>query len=113
MPSYKWESNSCWLDNSLELLWNTLLPDFENFSSCFSHLQSIDIQKQPLYALFRVLQLRTDLSRSESENHTVEVLTRQRNNFREELAEGGTISTRSLTGFDAITVSSSFIVLLT
>ena len=106
MPSYKWENNSCWLDTSLELLWNALLPDFKGFSSCFSSVPTDDIRQQPLYSLFRLLQFRKDLYISESENHTVAVLTTQRNTFREDLVTGGVISAHGLTGFDAVLVSS-------
>ena len=109
IPSYKWESNSCWLDGSLEVLWNTLLPDFENFSNCFSHAHHFDIQQEPLYALFRMLQLRRDLYMAESPNHTVEVLTAQRNTFRENLVASGILTAAALTGFEAITVSSPHI----
>ena len=104
-PSYKWAKNSCWLDTSLEILWCSLLPSFEDFASCFSHISDVEIQSQPLYSLFHLLQFRQDLYTANSENHTVEVLSAHRDVFREVLAEGGIISTAALTGFDSISVS--------
>ena len=101
-PSYKWANNSCWLDTALELLWNAAMQNFNDLRTAFSGLRASELQSTPLYALYRLLDTRRDLYLTNSSNHTVEVLTKQRDDFRKCLHDA---KIASLTGFDSVSVS--------
>lgn len=102
-PSYKWANNSCWLDTALELLWNAAMRNFNDLRTAFSGLRASELQSTPLYALYRLLDTRRDLYLTNSSNHTVEVLSKQRDDFRKCLHNA---KIASLAGFDSVSVSS-------
>lgn len=52
--SYPWKANSCWLDTSLELLYATLLPHFDEFGSLCQSL----VHSSGLHTFYTTLQSR-------------------------------------------------------
>ncbi len=87
LPSYKWSSNSCWLDTSLEMLWNVVLPDFNDFATCFEQILGTGVEEAALYQLYQLLDRRHTLYRTESPAYSVAILTAQRDQYRRLLAD--------------------------
>lgn len=82
-PGYPWETNSCWLDTALQALFVTLLWDPQSFDVRF---QSQVSSQTRLYALYRTLDSRRTLHRSQGPNNTPATLRELRNTFRNMLA---------------------------
>jgi len=51
MPSYPWKYNSCWLDTSLELIYITLMRNFDDFAACCDNLAEESALKH-IYGMF-------------------------------------------------------------
>lgn len=77
-PSYAWKNNSCWLDSSLEVIFNVTSRDFKGFAGRFL---SIPPDSVP-YALFQALNHRHIAYTQDGENHSVEWLSATRETFR-------------------------------
>ena len=88
-PSYKWSRNSCWLDVTLEILWNITLRDFQDFADCFARAsteEDSDRAGPGIYQLYQHLRERHALHAAGGAS--VSVLTEQRDRFREVLEDG-------------------------
>ncbi|KAI0694835.1 hypothetical protein C8Q76DRAFT_758330 [Earliella scabrosa] len=86
-PSYQWSRNSCWLDVTLEILWNIMLRDFQDFADCFARVPTDDdSDRAGIYQLYQHLRERHALHAAGGTSVTV--LTEQRDRFREVLADG-------------------------
>ncbi|KAJ6457808.1 hypothetical protein C8R47DRAFT_1203316 [Mycena vitilis] len=81
-PSYSWNRNSCYLDTSLELIFQTVLPRFEHeFGSRSGTLHN----KESIKKLFELMSLRWQVERNLAGSSTSDVigeLVRQRDKFR-------------------------------
>lgn len=98
-PSYQWSNNSCWLDTSLELLFQTVMRDFSGFSVWFAGLHP----EMSLKILHEMLELRTVISVDKGEKNPSIWLSEQWDNFREHLQRWKFSKTSSR--FDSVFVS--------
>jgi hypothetical protein len=80
-PSYPWSNNSCFLDTSLELIFQAVMRDFQEFSIRFKQ-QETDTTLSLLHRMFELRKL-IDVEKGEKEPSTW--LAEQRDNFREHL----------------------------
>jgi hypothetical protein len=80
-PSYPWSNNSCFLDTSLELVFQTVMRDFQGFSNRFAQQES----ETTLILLHRMLELRKLINVERGETKPSTWLSIQRDNFREHL----------------------------
>ncbi|KAI0739769.1 hypothetical protein C8Q80DRAFT_1124105 [Daedaleopsis nitida] len=87
LPSYKWINNSCWLDSSLETLWNLVQQDFGSFAESFSDIPNAD--RVGIHQLYQMFDRRRTLHIENSTNYSVQVLSEQRGGFRVMLADCG------------------------
>ncbi|KAF8059494.1 hypothetical protein FPV67DRAFT_1426312, partial [Lyophyllum atratum] len=81
--SYPWHANSCWIDTSLELLYATLIPDFDEYSRICKVLHP----GSGLYGLYDALSSRRSLETSSDVSATA--LAVQRETFRGILKDKG------------------------
>jgi hypothetical protein len=100
-PSYPWANNSCWLDTSLELLYQTVTRDFQDFSSRFAELHP----ETSLHTLYRLLDLRQLTNIDGGKEDLSLNLSQQRDNFRKHLHSRKLI--KSITSFESLFVSAS------
>jgi hypothetical protein len=97
-PSYPWANNSCWLDTALELLFQTVMRDFRDFSVRFEDMH----METSLHILFRVLEMRKLVD--EDDEGAADKLSQQRDNFRKHLQNKKLV--KSATSFESVFVSS-------
>ena len=104
IPSYRWSNNSCWLDTALEILWHALNRDFKTFAACFTSVMADpSSQHTALHSLFQLLDTRYTMSTGQSSNHTVDVLSEQRDSFSQVLIDVN--ATQSRNAHDSVSVS--------
>jgi len=84
-PSYPWVDNSCWLDSSLELLFVTVMRDFDDFSSLFASVPT----KSLLYQFYKVMDSRKCLPEDASNEMVLKSNRSDRDGFRRKLYESG------------------------
>jgi hypothetical protein len=95
-PSYPWINNSCWLDTSLELLYQTVIRDFQDFSVRFAEVHP----ETSLHTLYRLLELRKLADIEGGEGDQSLVLSQQRDNFRKHLQSQKLV--RTATSFEPL-----------
>lgn len=78
IPSYPWSNNSCFLDTSLELVFQTVLRDFSGFSTRFKPQESESI----LVLLHRMFELRKQIVEDGNAQNSSSWLAIQRDSFR-------------------------------
>jgi hypothetical protein len=85
-PSYCWDCNSCWIDTSLELIFNTVNRDyFTSFEPRFAHIR----QNEAMWPLCQAMDLRhtiqDDPLTAAPQSNATSVLKTQRDGFRKHL----------------------------
>jgi hypothetical protein len=104
-PSYPWSNNSCFLDTSLELVFQTVLQDFPGFSTRFKLQES----ESTLTLLHRMMELRKLIVTEGSEKNPSAWLAIQRDSFREHLRSQKII--KSLSSYEGLFVIQFFIII--
>jgi hypothetical protein len=102
-PSYPWANNSCFLDTSLELVFQSVMRDFHDFSIRFTSHET----ETTLYLLHRMFELRKLVDVDEGEKDPSAWLANQRDNFREHLRSRKII--QSLSSFESLFVCLIFV----
>ena len=98
-PSYPWDANSCWLDTSLELLFVSVMRNFNEFSSLFNSVP----KNSGLYALYTTLNSRRLISYDEDDSMVSRSLKNHRDVLRVVLKKKGAI--KDLKTSQSLTVS--------
>lgn len=86
-PSYPWDANSCWLDTSLELLFVSVMRNFDDFSSLFNSVP----KNSGLYALYTTLNSRRLINHDEDDRIVTQALKKHRDALRVVLKKKGAI----------------------
>ncbi|KAH9928142.1 uncharacterized protein B0H18DRAFT_1118160 [Fomitopsis serialis] len=79
---YPWRDNSCWLDTSLELIFQTVQRDWNSFSRCLPH---------PAHPVYEAINQRRSVGLSRHPGDIATVLSAQRDALRKTLVERGLI----------------------
>lgn len=85
-PSYPWSDNSCWLDTSLELIYQAIMRNYSCFTQAFLNINT----SMSIHRLVHLLDQRRALHRDQREfdlQHSRQVLTFLRDHFRTLLYE--------------------------
>jgi hypothetical protein len=102
-PSYCWSNNSCFLDTSLELVFQSVMRDFHDFSIRFTPHET----ETTLYLLHRMFELWKLVDVDEGEKDPSAWLANQQDNFREHLRSQKVI--KSLSSFESLFVRLIFV----
>jgi len=86
-PSYPWDANSCWLDTSLELLFVSVMRNFDEFSSIFKSVP----KNLGLYALYTALNSWRLISDDEDDHIVTQALKKHQNTLQVVLKKKGAI----------------------
>jgi len=86
-PSYPWDANSCWLDTSLELLFVSVMQNFEELSSLFNSVP----KNSGLYSLYTTLNSRKLINYDEDDHIVSQALKKHRDTLRVILKKKGVI----------------------
>lgn len=82
LPSYRWDSNSCWLDTALELIFYTTNRDFSvSFAPTFVSIP----QTHCMWPLVQAMDLRNTLQHENDNTGLSNTLTMQRDGIRTHL----------------------------
>lgn len=83
LPSYSWADQSCWLDCSLEILFQCVMRDFTSFEQRFNSVP----KNSTLYMLYNVMNQRRISHTESSVSNRPVFLSAHRDDLRQQLAK--------------------------